>query len=239
MNGRSIAICAVLSWSAACGEPKGRDTAVHAPPVAAARGTAVQQAPTGAVSTAAPPTAAAPPNAAAPLAAGLPAGAAPAGRELDAKLRTAFGGFEHVPDREELLSLAPEAELGPALWSLWQDPAARLSVRTNALVSLRFFPSPQVQARFEQLLQDPATSAVVRRPLAKAYGYAFGAAALPLLSQLLDHAELHTRDSAARALAAINDAKVRPLLEKRLAAETEPSVRQTLQRLLAAPAGRP
>lgn len=227
---RSLKAIGVLVWCvAACGEPKGRDTQVSAAP-AATRGEQVsaKQANSSAVAGASGPVAATPSPA-----------LAPAGAGLDAKLRTAFGGFEHVPDRAELQALAPEPELAAALWSLWQDPTARLAVRTNALVCLRFFPSPQVQARFEQLLQDPATSAVVRRPLAKAYGYAFAAAALPLLSQLLDHPELHTRDSAARAIAAISDAKVRPLLEKRLAVETEASVRQTLQRLLAAPAGVP
>lgn len=225
MNRSLKAIGAVVWLVAACGEPRGRDTQVSAAPAAVAG----REAGTG--------------QANSPAAAGVSASVtpapspAPASLGLDAKLRAAFGGFEHVPDRAELLALAPEPELGPALWALWQDPTSRLAVRTNALVSLRFFPTPELQARFEQLLQDPATSAVVGRPLAKAYSYAFGAAALPLLSQLLDHVDLHTRDSAARAITATGDAKARPLLEKRLSIETEASVRQTLQRLLAVPAG--
>lgn len=237
MNGTPKAILLVIGLAAACGEPKGRETRVDAPaPASPAQAPAQGQAQLGGAA-AKPLESAAVSGGAAVAAQGSPAAAA--ADPLRAKLLAAFGGFEHVPDRAELLALAPEPELAPALWALWQDPAARLAIRTNALVSLRFFPSPLVQGRFEQLLRDPATAAVVRRPLAKAYGHAFGAAALPLLGELLDHADLHTRDSAARALAAIGDAKVKPMLEKRLSVEPEAAVRQTLQRLLAAPAGVP
>lgn len=212
----------------ACSEPKGKAAA----PVFAASESKLAPAPTA--------LPASPGPVLADKTSPLPLPAAPLdANQLRARLTTAFSGFEHVPDSAELLALAPAEQLTPALWALWQDATVRQIIRTNALVSLRFFPSSQVQAWFEQLLADPATAPTVRRPLAKAYGYAFGAAAIAVLGHQLDHAEPHTRDSAARALGAIADPRARALLEKRLTAETEPFVRQTLQKLLANPAGAP
>lgn len=213
---------------AACGEPKGK---APVPGLVPSESKAV-------LAPAAPPTSPGPVVADKTAPAPLP-GAPLDANQLRTRLITAFSGFEHVPDRAELLALAPAEQLTPALWALWQDATVRQIIRTNALVSLRFFPSPQVQAWFEQLLADPATAPTVRRPLAKAYGYAFGAAAIPVLGQQLDHPEPHTRDSAARALGTVSDPRARALLEKRLTVETEPFVRQTLQKLLANPAGAP
>lgn len=151
---------------------------------------------------------------------------------LRTRLIAAFSGIEHVPDQAELLAFATPEQLRPALWSLWQDASVRQIIRTNALVSLRFFPTPQIRTWFEQLLLDPATLATVHRSLAKAYGFAFGSVAIALLSLQLEHPSPHTRDSAARALAAIADPRPPGLLRQRLGRETEPLVRKTLLKLL-------
>ncbi len=226
----SWSFAAVLALGiGACGEPRGRAS----PPVSAEAARQEAQAPV----VASPPAPGAVAGHPSPAAA-APQGAIDAG-QLRARLTAAFSGFEHVPDKAELLALAPADQLTPALWGLWQDASTRQIIRANALLSLRFFPSSQVQAWFEQLLADPATPPTVRRPLAKAYGFAFGVGALAMLGQQLDHAEPHTRDSAARALGAIADPRARALLEKRLAVEAEPFVRQTLQKLLGKPAGAP
>ncbi|MBI5609716.1 MAG: HEAT repeat domain-containing protein, partial [Deltaproteobacteria bacterium] len=164
-----------------------------------------------------------------------PAAAAPLGQRL-AKV---FGGYEYVPTREDLLAVAPEAELVPALWALYHAPEQRLAVRTQALVSLRFFPSEQVLGWFETVLRDPATVAAVRRPAAKAYGFAFGERAVSLLGELLGHEDLHTRDSAARALGAIASPAARQKLSERDKVESEPSVKATLAAELAKPARKP
>ncbi len=163
----------------------------------------------------------------------------PSTAPLGQRLAKAFSGYEYVPTREDLLKVAPEAELVPALWTLYHAPDQRLAVRTQALVSLRFFPSEQVQSWFETVLRDPATVDAVRRPAAKAYGFAFGERAVAVLGELLAHADLHTRDSAARALGAIGTAAARQKLSERAKIESEASVQATLAAELAKPERKP
>lgn len=171
------------------------------------------------------------------VAPGVGGAAAPApSRPISERLTEVFGGYEYVPHREDLLSIAPEAELVPALWALYQTPGQRLIVRTQALVSLRFFPSGQVKSWYEQVLGDAKTVDAVRRPLVKAYGFAFGEQAVDALGSLLGHADLYTRDAAARALGAIGTQSARNLLTARAKVESEPSVRSTIDAQLAQPA---
>lgn len=168
-----------------------------------------------------------------------PAVTQPASLPLQQRLAKVFSGYEYVPHREDLLTIAPEGELVPGLWTLYHAPGERLAVRTQALVSLRFFPNEQVLGWFETVLRDPATVDAVRRPAAKAYGFAFGERAVGLLSELLAHADLHTRDSAARALGAMATAAARQALVNRDKVETELSVKTTLAAELAKPARNP
>lgn len=210
----------VCGVTIACGEPR---VATPPPdrtqaPVAGSGATTVPPSPSQVVAaTTAPAPAASPANA----------------TELQLQLRKIFSGYEYVPTREDLLRLAAEPALVPALWTLYGDAHAPLAARTQSLVSLRFFPSDQTRAWLEQVLADATTPNTVRRPAAKAYGHAFGAAAVPVLTQLLAHPDLHTRDSAARALGAIAVPASKVALEARLSIEPEPSVKATLVAQLA------
>jgi len=157
----------------------------------------------------------------------------PSARPLRDRLLTAFGGYEFVPGREALLKIAPEPELVPGLIALWQDPAAPLNARINALASLRHWPSLLTRAVFEAALQAAVTPDAARRSAVKAYGVAFGPDAVPLLALLSTHRDLHTRDAVARALARVGTAGSKAALGKALEAETEPSVRTTLEAAIA------
>lgn len=220
MRNTTVALFALgLATLAACSEPKATATAPQAEPPAQAELAKPATGPAAVAGSAAP--------------------QAPAAAPLGQRLAKVFSGYEYVPTRDDLLAVAPEPELVPALWALYHAPDQRLAVRTQALVSLRFFPSEQVRGWFEAVLRDPATVDAVRRPAAKAYGFAFGERAIAVLGELLGHADLHTRDSAARALGTIGTEAARQLLSERAKIEPDASVKATLAAELAKPARKP
>jgi hypothetical protein len=153
--------------------------------------------------------------------------------KLQQQVRDLFSGYEHIVTKDELAKLGDSAQLTKALESLYRDPATPANVRVNALASLRFFPSPEVKALYEQTLAAPETGDDVRRSAVKAYGAGFGREAVPVLSKMLEHPELHTRNAAVKTLGAIADDKAVIALREHLAREQAPLVKSSIEDVLA------
>jgi HEAT repeat protein len=176
----------------------------------------------------------------------VPAARAPASPALatagDAKLRerllALFSGYEHIVTRDELVQLGDTNQLTAALESLYRDPTVRPNTRVNALAALRFFPSPEVKALYEQALTASDTADDVRRSAVKAYGVGFGPQAVPLLGKMLEHPELHTRNAAAKSLGAIGDESAKIALRQHLPREQSALVKASIEEVLAKPEGK-
>ncbi len=108
-----------------------------------------------------------------------------------------------------MLRWAAPPRSAPSCPAIYDDARQPLHIRVQALTSLRFFPGPASKATFERVLMAPDASDAARRAGAKAYGFGFQAEAVPILDELLDHGELHTRNAAARSLGDIQDEKAR------------------------------
>jgi HEAT repeat protein len=141
----------------------------------------------------------------------------------------ALSGFDQIATKDELDRLGPPPTLVAALTSIYDDATLEPFVRINALASLSFYPSPQARTVLERALTSPATTDPARRAAVKAYGAAFGTQAVPILDRLLDHPELHTRNTAARTLAAMHDPRAQQALRRRLPDEKEELVRKSIQ----------
>jgi hypothetical protein len=140
-----------------------------------------------------------------------------------------LGGYEHIISRPDLERLGTEDEIKRVLATISQDPSRRLIHRVNALSSLRFFPDARAKHLYEQTLLDPAANVVLQRSALDAYGVAFPADAVPLLSRWLADPDPHTRNVAARRLASMGSSAARSALQRRLAIEPDRAVRNTME----------
>jgi HEAT repeat protein len=169
------------------------------------------------------------PAPAAPIPAPPPAEPPAADPALKQKLIAALSGFEHIATKDELDRLAAADALTATLIEIYRDPDIHLAVRTNALASLRFYPSPRTQAALESALLTPETPDVVRRSAVRAYAAGFGQQAVPVLARVLEHPELHTRNMAAKALLQIGGNDAGAALRHRLPNERDPMVKSTIE----------
>lgn len=164
---------------------------------------------------------------------GPAAGASSADPEVIDRVAPLLGGFEYLPTRADFVRIADDEAVTEALIAIYGDASRHLHPRLQALGALRFFPSARTRGFLEQVLRSPATPDPHRRPAVKAYGTAVGEGAIGLLAELLEHEDVHTRDAAVRALAAIGTPEATELLQARLAAEPHEAVRITLRKVLA------
>jgi HEAT repeat protein len=148
---------------------------------------------------------------------------------LRGKLEALFSGREHIVSKDELDRLGSPLQVSEGLIALYRDGAQPLVVRTNALTSLRFYPGPQSKAVMEEALLSKDTEDATRRSAIKAYGAGWKDDAVPVVAKLLDHGELHTRNTAARTLGDIHSASAQEALRARLPKEKEPLVRTTIE----------
>ena len=162
-----------------------------------------------------------------------PPAAASAPTSLQQRVEAALAGYERLVTREDLAGLGEPAAVTEALVAIYKNPAGDSYIRGRALTSLQFFPGPTSRAVMEEALMAPDTSDVARRTTVKAYGAAFGAEAVPVLSALLSHEDVHTRDAAARTLGTIQGEPARKVLRKRLDHEQSGFVRKTIEAGLA------
>lgn len=152
--------------------------------------------------------------------------------ELRQKLVDLMSGYEHSPTAAEFAKLGPAREVEAALVELSRDGSIRANQRVFALTSLRFYPGPAARARMEEVLQDPAAPAAMRRPAVGAYAEGWRADAVPLLAKLAEHEDPHTRKAAVRALGEVGTPEARKVVEARAAAEPEPMVKSTAEEIL-------
>ena len=144
-----------------------------------------------------------------------------------------LGGIEHIPSREEFARAGSDDQVVAVLGSLSRDGSAKLRQRAGAAAALGLYPRPDTRAALEQLVQDPATEELVRRPSIKAYATAFGPDAVPLVRTMLDRSDRSTRETAVRALAGIGSPAARQAVSDHLKVETDASLRQVTEDTLA------
>jgi len=149
------------------------------------------------------------------------------------ELLVLLGGYENIPSEDDLKERGSCEEVGTTLLSIVEDEAVPLYKQVQGVAALRFFPSDEAKALMEKILLDPEGNALLRRSCAKAYGAAFGLKAVDVLASLLQHPDVHTRDAAVQALAAIDTSEIEGVLLEHLDGETAPSVSATLKAVLA------
>jgi hypothetical protein len=164
-----------------------------------------------------------------------PPSAGPADPVLKQKIIAAMSGYEHIVTKEELDRLGDPQALTAALLDINRDQSVHLAVRTNALVSLRHYPSPVAKAAFESALLAAETPDVIRRSAVKAYGAGFGQEAVPVLARVLENQELHTRNLAVKTLAKIGGNQAQTALRAHLPKEREELVKTSLEAGLRTP----
>ncbi len=136
-------------------------------------------------------------------------------------------------------SVAPEQwqALGPGallvLRQLVSDPAEQTTLRLRAVEDMAFVDNPQTS----EVLRGFATDANVISPLRKSAVMALsardGTTATPVLSGLLGDNDADVRVGAARALGNVGGSDARTALQARLDNETDPKVREEIQKSLA------
>jgi HEAT repeat protein len=127
--------------------------------------------------------------------------------------------------------------LGPGvldvLSQLSSDAAQPLALRAQAALSLAWAVEPEASACAQALATDAHAPAGVRQQAAMAWALRDGTGAIVGLLPLLADPEAPLRAGAAGALGVAGGPDARDALTKRLEVETEPSVREALQKALA------
>lgn len=176
----------------------------------------------------------------APLVAAADAGRPPNQHGQDSKRseRSRFEAYlaDHdVPTAAELQALGKAPE--KTLMALSSDAKADGLVRARATAGLRFFPTPEVQTFLAKLIQShakttDATQRLVLRRAALDLGWMVGAGAPDALVLLFDNDDVEVRVDAAIALGLTRADPAVVHLQRRLAVESAPRVRQQIERQL-------
>ncbi|HEY0710928.1 MAG TPA: HEAT repeat domain-containing protein [Polyangia bacterium] len=149
--------------------------------------------------------------------------------QLRQRLLAALGGEEDLVTRQQLAAVADPTTLVEALRQLYLDPKVDVFVRERALTSLHLFPTPAAKAFLEEAIQGADTRDAARRTAIKAYGAGFAEGAVPLLTSLLDHPDVHTRNAAVKALSAIGNERARDGLRRARKDEPSAFVRRNIE----------
>jgi hypothetical protein len=164
-------------------------------------------------------------------------------RAMDATVRRALSGYEPINAPRELRSLAAEqgaAAVSDALLRLLRDAATPGILRLSALEALGYAPTEAGRAYLHEVLAQLGRPEVADddrsftlAAAVRALG-SFSATEMPRLAAYLAHGNADVREAAALSLSRCGApaAEVLPLLQKRLAAETDRGVRETLHTAL-------
>ena len=143
---------------------------------------------------------------------------------LRAQVLPQLQGIEDAPAAESLRALGPGVDA--ELMEIFQDSSQPRSTRARALHALGWFPTPESRLILVGALDGE--DRVLARKAVTALGEGWGADALPELGRALGAADVHTRESAARALGNLNLPEANALLEARLKIEDSSTVQQTI-----------
>jgi HEAT repeat protein len=153
--------------------------------------------------------------------------------DVKQKVMVLLGGIEHIPSREEFLRAGTDDQVVAVLGEVARDGAAKLRHRANAAAAMSHYPRPDTRKALEALINEEPLDEVLRRPSIKAYAFAFGADAIPLVSKMLEHKDRNTREAALRSLADIKTPAARQAIETRLKVETDDALKKLGQETLA------
>lgn len=153
--------------------------------------------------------------------------------EVRDKVMVLLSGIEHIPTKEEFQRAGTEDQVVGVLDGIARDNGSKLRFRANAAAALGNFPRPDTRKTLEALITEEGLNEVIRRPSVKAYGFAFGAEAVPLLSKVLEFKDRNTREAALRALADVKTPAARQAIEVHSKIETDDALRKLAQETLA------
>jgi len=150
----------------------------------------------------------------------LPALAGPQRAVVEAQL----DGIEQPPTAKSLKAIPGVVD---ELLEIAQDSDASRTHRAKAVHALGHFPQAETRAVLESaLLGDDAKLA---RGAAYALGNGWGDAAVPTLRSALASTDTQLRIAAAASLGNVGSAQARVALDQRLAIESVPAVRESIQ----------
>lgn len=160
--------------------------------------------------------------------------AAPA--ELDVKVERALFAYEPLNLGRELVELGQNERVAQVLLRLAKDDATRGILRLRAIEALGYVPTEAGRSYLHELVAtnanvDDSRVYVLAAALRALSGY--GAQEVSHISPALFHGSPDVREAAARALVRCGRAdEVRPLLQRRLALESDKTVKETLRKAI-------
>jgi HEAT repeat protein len=170
-------------------------------------------------------------RAAEPAAAANPAGPPSSGvlAELRPKVLALLSVTDGAPDRWKALG----AEALTVLRQLASDPAETPARRAAATASMAYVDNPAATEVLRAYSTDANVLPQVRQGAVQALAAREGVQAVAMLSPLLSDGDTEVRRSVAKALGDVAGPAARAALQARLAAETNPQVRDDIQKALA------
>ena len=138
-----------------------------------------------------------------------------------------LNAYEHVATEAELRAIGEGVDA--ELMAIAEDAAVPLTRRGRAVSALQYFRTDAVRSFLETKVS--AGDALVRRKAAYSLA-AFGAPAVGPLTAALGDADVQLRIAAAAALGTVGGEAALQVLRDRLAAESEPAVRDALTKAI-------
>ncbi|GDX79227.1 hypothetical protein LBMAG42_10380 [Deltaproteobacteria bacterium] len=158
----------------------------------------------------------------------LLAGPARADEALRARVVDLLSGLESSPSAADWSALGAGAEA--ELLAIAADSSMLPTQRANALLALGNFPTDRAHAMLSTTLGDASANVLLRRKACSGLAQGWGAAAVPALAAALGDGDVQLRQSAAGALAKVQDPTAVEALRARLAVETNASVKQVIEK---------
>lgn len=141
-----------------------------------------------------------------------------------------LSGYHYFPDQAKLLSVSPNAV--NLLMAIAEDNNNITSLRVQAIRALGLFPNDDQAAAYLQLkLQDTALRDTYVRASMNAAMHAFPDRALKWVEPWLEHGDVQLRISAIHTVGKLGGEPGKALLRQRVARETDPLAKESLQRM--------
>ncbi len=166
-------------------------------------------------------------------------GAPLAGARADSlrdRVELALSSHERLPDRQQLLRMAPDVDR--VLREIIEQPSRRALARARALLLLGQFPSAASERTLRQVIRARASAsgglpALELQQALAGYVAVAGKASLEVLRPFLAHAQVDVRRAAVGLVGQLRTPRALQLLQARRAVESSPMVRVRIERELA------